>query len=100
MWPSFLIGGILKLIGDTTTLIGPMAISKIINYVKLMQNNTQINYSNDANYILTFNEVLNNGYFLGFIIFLAAIIQSTLSQASTHCLNVEGIRLRTALQVI
>ncbi|XP_044013895.1 ATP-binding cassette sub-family C member Sur-like [Aphidius gifuensis] len=100
VWQSFLIGGILKLIGDTTTLIGPMAISKIINYVKLIQNNTQIDNSNDANYILTFNEILNNGYFLGFIIFLAAIIQSTLSQASTHCLNVEGIRLRTALQAL
>ena len=48
---------------------------------------------------VTLNRLMSNGYFVGLIMFLAAIFQSTLSQASTHFLNVEGIRLRTALQV-
>lgn len=98
MWPSFIIGGILKFFGDATTLIGPMAISKIVNYVTLMQNTT-INKKNNNGVYITSDYLIENGYFLGLVIFLAAILQSTLSQASTHFLNVEGIRLRTALQV-
>ncbi|CAG5071449.1 Similar to ABCC1: Multidrug resistance-associated protein 1 (Homo sapiens) [Cotesia congregata] len=45
-------------------------------------------------------QLMDNGYFLGVVIFMAAILQSTLSQASTHFVNVEGIRLRTALQAL
>lgn len=48
---------------------------------------------------MTFSQILRNGYFLGIIVFLATILQSTLKQASTHVLCVGGIRLRTALQV-
>jgi hypothetical protein len=48
---------------------------------------------------MTFSEILRNGYFLGIVVFLAIILQSTISQASTHVLCVGGIRLRTALQV-
>ncbi|KAK0080738.1 hypothetical protein PV325_013438 [Microctonus aethiopoides] len=99
VWPSFIIGGILKFFGDATTLIGPMAISKIVNYVTLMQNTT-INKKNNNGVYITSNYLIENGYFLGLVIFLAAILQSTLSQASTHFLNVEGIRLRTALQAL
>jgi len=48
---------------------------------------------------MTFSQILKNGYFLGIVVFLATILQSTLKQASTHVLCVGGIRLRTALQV-
>lgn len=33
------------------------------------------------------------------IVFVAILIQGTLSQNSTHIINVEGIRLKNALQV-
>ncbi|XP_034942129.1 ATP-binding cassette sub-family C member Sur-like [Chelonus insularis] len=99
VWPAFLVGGILKFFGDATTLIGPLAISKIVNYVEVMQNSTESGEKKFKNYI-TLQELLENGYFLGLLVFLAVILQSTLSQASTHFLNVEGIRLRTALQAL
>lgn len=49
---------------------------------------------------MTFSQIIKNGYFLGILVFFATILQSTISQASTHVLCVEGIRLRTALQVV
>ncbi|XP_015595444.1 ATP-binding cassette sub-family C member Sur isoform X2 [Cephus cinctus] len=100
VWFSFTIGGILKLLGDATTLVGPMAISRIIDYISATQNSTvghrNINYGN----FVTIHQLIQNGYFLGVLIFLAVILQSTLSQASTHILNIEGIHLRTALQAL
>ncbi|EGI61249.1 ATP-binding cassette transporter sub-family C member 9 [Acromyrmex echinatior] len=50
--------------------------------------------------ILTFSQILKNGYFLGIVVFLVTILQSTLKQASTHVLCVGGIRLRIALQAL
>ncbi|XP_074096275.1 sulfonylurea receptor [Cotesia typhae] len=102
VWVSFCIGGLLKLLGDASTLVGPVAISKIIDYVEVLQNSTKKkSFSTYAggNYI-TMEQLMDNGYFLGIVIFMAAILQSTLSQASTHFVNVEGIRLRTALQAL
>lgn len=98
IWRSLLLGGVLKFFGDATALIGPMAISKIVNYVTIIQNTT-LNNNEIIGHYMTNKQLIDNGYFLGFVIFLAALLQSTLSQASTHYLNVDGIRLRTALQV-
>ncbi|XP_012265786.2 ATP-binding cassette sub-family C member Sur [Athalia rosae] len=100
VWLGFLIGGILKLFGDATTLAGPMAISRIVSYVATAQNSTENERAVGIEGFVTIEELLNNGYFLGFLVFLAAILQSTLSQSSTHVLYVEGIRLRTALQAL
>lgn len=122
IWLAFAASGALKLLGDATTLIGPMAISKIIDYASDLQNSTMLNEnfswkvpSRPLNYFIynisichlkdfiqgamTFSQILKNGYFLGILVFFATILQSTISQASTHMLCVEGIRLRTALQV-
>ena len=49
--------------------------------------------------VMTFPEIWQNGYFLGLLVFFFSLLQSTLSQASTHILCIEGIRLKTALQV-
>ncbi|XP_011307390.1 ATP-binding cassette sub-family C member Sur [Fopius arisanus] len=99
VWPAFVLGGVLKLFGDATTLVGPLVISRIVNYVAIRQNSTHNNKDIYGRY-MTWDELMENGYFLGIIIFGAAILQSTLSQASTHFFNVEGIRLRTALQAL
>ncbi|XP_072749305.1 ATP-binding cassette sub-family C member Sur isoform X2 [Anoplolepis gracilipes] len=99
IWLAFAVGGALKLLGDATTLVGPMAISKIIDYASDVQNST-MNENLSWKGAMTFSQILKNGYFLGILVFLATILQSTISQASTHVLCVEGIRLRTALQAL
>ncbi|RLU19415.1 hypothetical protein DMN91_007972 [Ooceraea biroi] len=99
IWLAFAVGGVLKLFGDATTLIGPMAISKIIDFVSNLQENPS-GKSFSSKGAMTFSEILKNGYFLGIVVFLATILQSTISQASTHVLCVGGIRLRTALQAL
>ncbi|XP_046482248.1 ATP-binding cassette sub-family C member Sur isoform X1 [Neodiprion pinetum] len=100
IWRGFLIGGILKLFGDVMTLAGPMAISRIISYVDTVQNGTITDRGVRIKSFVTLDELMQNGYFLGLLVFLAAVLQSTFSQASTHILNVEGIHLRTALQAL
>ncbi|XP_011149879.1 ATP-binding cassette sub-family C member Sur [Harpegnathos saltator] len=99
IWMVFAAGGLLKLLGDATTLVSPMMISKIIDYVSDRQNSIS-----DKNLLwkrtMTFSEISQNGYFLGIVVFLAIILQSTLSQAYTHIVYVTGIRLRTALQAL
>lgn len=41
IWLTFATSGVLKLFGDATTLIGPMAISQIIHYVSNLQDNVR-----------------------------------------------------------
>ncbi|XP_067206473.1 ATP-binding cassette sub-family C member Sur isoform X2 [Linepithema humile] len=100
IWLAFAAGGILKLFGDATTLVGPMAISKIIDYASDLQNDTISSGYFSPKGAMTFSQILKNGYFLGLVVFFASILQSTMSQASTHVLCVAGIRLRTALQAL
>ncbi|XP_043605687.1 ATP-binding cassette sub-family C member Sur isoform X3 [Bombus pyrosoma] len=97
IWYPFAIGGLFKLMGDATSLVGPMSISKILDYVSASQNGTINRISMGA---MTFPEILQNGYFLCLLVFFFSLLQSTLSQASTHILCVEGIRLKNALQAL
>nr|CAD7459033.1 unnamed protein product [Timema tahoe] len=53
-----------------------------------------------ADHYPTWSELLSNGYFMGLIVFLSALAQGTLSQSSTHLINVEGIHLKGALQAL
>ncbi|XP_016766887.2 ATP-binding cassette sub-family C member Sur isoform X2 [Apis mellifera] len=98
IWHPFVIGGLLKLLGDAATLVGPLSISKILNYVSASQNRTIT--SQYSMVVMTFPEILENGYFLGLLVLFFSLLQGTLSQASTHILCVEGIRLKTALQAL
>ncbi|XP_053987096.1 ATP-binding cassette sub-family C member Sur [Hylaeus volcanicus] len=98
IWRPFVIGGLLKLLGDATTLVGPLTISRILDYVSASQNGTTNHRTFRS--VMTFSEILQNGYFLSLLVFVFALLQSTLSQASTHILCVEGVRLKTALQAL
>ena len=93
-WKMFALGGLFKLLGDCVGFVGPLGISVIINYVTTIR-------SPDAESLdyPTVSQVFNNGYVMGTIVFLAALAQGTFSQCSTHLVNVEGIRLKGALQV-
>lgn len=48
---------------------------------------------------MTLPQLVSNGYVMAGLVLVSAVAQGTLSQASTHLVNVEGIRLKTALQV-
>uniref|UniRef100_A0A182JDM1 Uncharacterized protein n=1 Tax=Anopheles atroparvus TaxID=41427 RepID=A0A182JDM1_ANOAO len=47
---------------------------------------------------LTWSYLLANGWFVAVLVLVASLAQGTLSQASTHLMDAEGIRLKNALQ--
>ncbi|XP_046390100.1 ATP-binding cassette sub-family C member 9 isoform X2 [Ischnura elegans] len=93
-WPLFTLGGFLKLLGDSAGLVGPLAISVIIDYASASSASTY-QYSTP-----TVSEFFRNGYVMAVVVLVGSIAQGTLSQASTHFVNVEGIRLKGALQAL
>ncbi|CAB3242093.1 unnamed protein product [Arctia plantaginis] len=94
IWPNFYIAGILKLFGDMISVVPPLGLAIIIQYidgpVKIYDHSTQV----------TVDEYLSNGYVMLLIVTLALISQAFLSQNSTHLVTVEGTRLKTALQTM
>ncbi|XP_037710283.1 ATP-binding cassette sub-family C member Sur [Drosophila subpulchrella] len=120
-WQMFALGGILKLAGDLFALIGPLAIQKIVEYIEKLYAQadepeesallstsrilgTEIDEVFGTNidrvriYGSTWSDLLANGWCIAWIVLLAAITQGALSQASTHILNMTGIRIKTSLQ--
>ncbi|EDS27178.1 sulfonylurea receptor/ abc transporter [Culex quinquefasciatus] len=47
---------------------------------------------------LTWSELLANGWFVALVVLVSALAQGTFSQASTHIMDMEGLRLKNALQ--
>lgn len=47
---------------------------------------------------LTWSELLANGWFVALVVLASALAQGTFSQASTHIMDMEGLRLKNALQ--
>ncbi|XP_055589734.1 ATP-binding cassette sub-family C member Sur isoform X5 [Uranotaenia lowii] len=47
---------------------------------------------------LTWSDLLANGWFVALLVLVASLAQGTFSQASTHIMDMEGIRLKNALQ--
>ncbi|XP_043649909.1 ATP-binding cassette sub-family C member Sur isoform X2 [Drosophila teissieri] len=127
-WQMFALGGILKLAGDLFALIGPLAIQNIVEYIeKLYAQASELKVQSPDNqvttllstsrilgtefdevygtniekvriYSSTWSDLLANGWCIAWIVLLAAITQGALSQASTHILNMTGIRIKTSLQ--
>lgn len=138
----FAFAGILKLFGDLAALVGPVAITKIVEYIdinlnasapaltqstpaivfdgrtNLAENWNKSNYiertamalpvqisrvpqminENTEIYYPTWNEFVSNGWIIALFVLFATLAQGTLSQASTHIVNMIGIRLRSSLQ--
>lgn len=99
-WQAIILGGWLKFAGDLVGYVAPLGIQIMVNFV-----NTSINSSTycdynatEAYYSPSVIEFISNGYIMAVIVFLSSFLQGTLSQASSHVLCVEGIRLKTALQ--
>lgn len=182
-WKMFIYGGLLKLLGDSAALVGPISITKIVDYIDIRLNATasihaqhlrdHVNHMANAltaienatttsaipithsanfgngirmrstnNYYLplslspssssflsspsidyratvsanqmpsvapligenaevyyaTWLEFIENGWVMAMLVLFATLAQGTLSQASTHIVNMIGIRLRTSLQ--
>jgi len=105
-----LVGGILKLIGDITALVGPLSITQIVEYIENLNNTTVETTTNDdddrknliiinnKHYYPTWHDFLTNGWIISVIVLISSIAQGTCSQASTHIVNMVGIRLKTAIQ--
>ncbi|XP_017075895.2 ATP-binding cassette sub-family C member Sur [Drosophila eugracilis] len=124
-WQMFALGGILKLAGDLFALIGPLAIQKIVEYIEKLYTQASMPKEPDEESVLlstsrvlsteydevygtnidrvriyssTWSDLLGNGWCIAWIVLLAAITQGAFSQASTHILNMTGIRIKTSLQ--
>lgn len=93
VWPNFYISGMLKLIGDLLGLVPPLGLSVVVQHIL-----TPVE-EKETNSPVTIHEFLNNGVIMVLIITISSIGQAILSQNSTHLVSVEGIRLKTALQV-
>lgn len=124
----FIISGIFKLFGDLCGLVGPLSISYIVAFVNLQLssvkpatasgatadgdattaalrlNTTRCNESgsNDATMIKypSWSEFSSNGWIMSCIVLIAFLLQGTFSQASTNLINMEGIKIKNALQGI
>ncbi|XP_051858147.1 ATP-binding cassette sub-family C member Sur isoform X1 [Drosophila albomicans] len=127
-WRMFALGGILKLAGDLFALIGPLAIQQIVQYIEGLyaaaqeheqETQTGMGNPNAATDVATDDvyydsmsigigdvriyyarwlDLLTNGWSIAWLVLLAALAQAALSQASTHVLNMTGIRIKTSLQ--
>jgi ABC-type multidrug transport system fused ATPase/permease subunit len=87
-------GATMHLHNETTTTIttSPVASATIItrNYTVAIINNHQ--------YSLTWSEFLSNGWIVSVIVLISFLLQGTFSQASTNFINMEGIKIKNALQ--
>lgn len=150
-WRMFAFGGLLKLVGDLATLVGPISITLIFEYIQRnlnasssaiaslgatavdnsrnsfhhIHNMTQTSPVNESNGLLsssspgvvaapptltpminenteiyypTWTDFVSNGWIMAAVVLCASLAQGTLSQASTHIVNMIGIRLRSSLQ--
>lgn len=148
-WKMFAFGGLLKLIGDLATLVGPISITFIFEYIQRdfhaasspdfttiaatitaignsslshIHNMEPVNEANETNALLssavvpspptltptinenaeiyypTWTDFVSNGWVMAMVVLCASLIQGTMSQSSTHIVNMIGIRLRSSLQ--
>lgn len=123
----FVVSGIFKLFGDLCGLVGPLSISYIVAFIilqissgattkaagaltnddtgALRLNSTRINETgNDYATALikypSWSEFIDNGWIMSCIVLIAFLLQGTFSQASTNLINMEGIKIKNALQGI
>lgn len=156
----FIYGGLLKLFGDLATLVGPISITQIVEYIQInlnaslsappptprsqsfsLSHDDYVSHENAINFYNNYNETalkmasdkkhytdlsstlsltpkadfttineyagiyypnwmdfIGNGWIMAMLVLYATLAQGSLSQASTHIVNMIGIRLRTSLQ--
>lgn len=127
-WRMFIVSGVFKLFGDLCGLVGPLSISYIVDFIGLqlahestlsastvsgasinddgggvMRLSNLPNGTNEAadaplmNYP-DWSGFIANGWIMSGIVLIAFLLQGTFSQASTNLINIEGIKIKNALQ--
>nr|XP_053630896.1 ATP-binding cassette sub-family C member Sur-like [Cherax quadricarinatus] len=101
-WRQMAAGGVLKLLGDAVNVVGPLAIALIVSYVSEVQDGSlkQQGVIVRQLYYVGWREAVKNGWVVAVVALVAALAQSTLSQASTHLVAMEGIHVKAALQAM
>lgn len=104
----FAVSGLLKLFGDLCGLVGPLSISCIVEFIALQLSNSTaasgVRYNETTNDDpLMMNhpdwlEFVADGWVMSCIVLVAFLLQGTFSQASTNLINMEGIKIKNALQ--
>ncbi|RVE50110.1 hypothetical protein evm_005316 [Chilo suppressalis] len=92
IWPNFYTAGVMKLLGDLISVVPPLGLAAIIQYVE----GPQQEYNENSE--VTIQEFLSNGYAMLVVVTLSLVFQALLSQNSTHLVTLEGTRLKTGLQ--
>lgn len=113
----FIVSGVFKLFGDLLGLVGPLSISYIVDFINLQLDTTAAvarltnnsssaadasNLRNETDFPLInypdWPEFIANGWIMSCIVLIAFLLQGTFSQASTNLINIEGIKIKNALQ--
>nr|XP_045592637.1 ATP-binding cassette sub-family C member Sur-like [Procambarus clarkii] len=101
-WRQMAAGGAFKLLGDAVNVVGPLAIALIVSYVSQVQDGTLQRHGVLVRqlYYVGWSEAVRNGWVVATAALVAALAQSTFSQASTHLVAMEGIHVKAALQAM
>lgn len=103
----FAVSGLLKLFGDLCGLVGPLSISYIVEFIALQLSNgtaasgVRYNETIDDDAMMNhpdWTEFVADGWVMSCIVLVAFLLQGTFSQASTNLINMEGIKIKNALQ--
>jgi ABC-type multidrug transport system fused ATPase/permease subunit len=106
-WRMFVVSGLLKLLGDLCGLVGPLSISFIVEFIALQLSNgtaasgVSLNETIDDDAMMNhpdWPEFVADGWVMSCIVLVAFLLQGTFSQASTNLINMEGIKIKNALQ--
>ncbi|CAH0748153.1 unnamed protein product [Diatraea saccharalis] len=92
VWPNFYTAGVMKLLGDMISVVPPLGLAAIIQYVE----DPQGQFDKDSD--VTIQEFVSNGYVMLVVVSLSLMFQALLSQNATHLVTLEGTRLKTGLQ--
>ncbi|XP_063611389.1 ATP-binding cassette sub-family C member 9-like [Penaeus indicus] len=101
-WRQMAAGGAFKVLGDAVNCVAPLAIGLIVTYVTDVQAGTlaRSGVVVDKLFYVGWSEVVRNGWVVAVVALVAALAQSTFSQASTHLVAMEGIHVKAALQAM
>ncbi|XP_042877609.1 ATP-binding cassette sub-family C member 9-like isoform X1 [Penaeus japonicus] len=101
-WRQMAAGGAFKVLGDAVNCVAPLAIALIVTYVTDVQAGTVVRSGAVVGklYYVGWSEAVHNGWVVAGVALVAALAQSTFSQASTHLVAMEGIHVKAALQAM
>ncbi|XP_071809243.1 ATP-binding cassette sub-family C member 9-like [Asterias amurensis] len=90
---------LLKLIADLLIFVGPVALTGIIEYAKIISEKLPPEVSEEPHFI-SLSEYFANGYILVVVVFLAAIVRLLLLHLFDFRMQLEGFHLRSSLQTM